>query len=196
MDKIITEKPVLSAPPRVTLGELLFSFLRLGLSSFGGGMAGWTHREIVERRQWLDEEAFMNTLTVAQILPGANPVNLAVYIGLKLRGVVGASVAFCGMLAPALVVILLMFLCYQKLAGYSETHAVLQGLACVGIASTLTMGIKTSRRLQRVPLPVLTAVGVFLAVGPFHAPLIPVVIVAIPLSVFFAFYGKRGSTHG
>jgi chromate transporter len=191
MDKIIDNR--LTRPiPQVSLPALLVSFLRLGTSSFGGGMAGWTHREIVERRQWLDEETFMNTLTIAQILPGANPVNLAVYIGLKLRGVVGACIAFSGMLAPAFTVILLMNLVYERLRAYPETHTVLQGLACVGIASTLTMGIKTARRLRRVPLPMLTALAVFLAVGPLRWPLIPVVAVAIPASVLFAFYGKSG----
>jgi len=120
----------------VPLSDLLISFLRLGASSFGGGMSGWTHREIVERRGWLDDDNFLKTLTIAQILPGANPVNLAVYIGLKLRGWTGAALAFAGMLAPALTVILLMSFFYEKINGYSEAHTVLRGLACVGIASS------------------------------------------------------------
>lgn len=174
----------------VPLSALLISFLRLGASSFGGGMSGWTHREIVERRGWLDEDNFLKTLTIAQILPGANPVNLAVYIGLKLRGWTGAALAFTGMLTPAFTVILAMSFFYEKINGYEESHTVLRGLACVGIASSLTMGIKTGRRLHRHAGPILIAVAVFLMVGVLRWPLVPVVAVSIPVSIIAAFFVK------
>lgn len=190
MDKPVDDRIAIS-PPRVRLQALLASFLRLGASSFGGGMSGWTHREIVERRRWLEEDNFMKTLTIAQILPGANPVNLAVYIGLKLRGVAGAAIAFAGMIAPAFIAILLIRLVYAQLSPYAETHAVLRGFACVGIASTLAMGIKTARRLRREIAPIAIALAVFAMVGPLHWPLIPVVAGAIPISIAVAFLQGR-----
>ncbi len=190
MDKPVDDRIEIS-PPRVRLQALLASFLRLGASSFGGGMSGWTHREIVERRRWLEEDNFMKTLTIAQILPGANPVNLAVYIGLKLRGVAGAAIAFAGMIAPAFIAILLIRLVYAQLSPYAETHAVLRGFACVGIASTLAMGIKTARRLRREIAPIAIALAVFAMVGPLHWPLIPVVAGAIPISIAVAFLQGR-----
>lgn len=174
----------------IPLSALLISFLRLGASSFGGGMSGWTHREIVERRGWLDEDNFLKTLTIAQILPGANPVNLAVYIGLKLRGWTGAALAFMGMLAPAFTVILAMSFFYEKINGYAEAHTVLRGLACVGIASSLTMGIKTGRRLRRHAVPILIAIAVFVIVGLLRWPLVPVVAFAIPFSIVAAFFAE------
>jgi chromate transporter len=183
----------------VPLSDLLISFLRLGASSFGGGMSGWTHREIVERRGWLNDDNFLKTLTIAQILPGANPVNLAVYIGLKLRGWTGAALAFAGMLAPALTVILLMSFFYEKINGYSEAHTVLRGLACVGIASSLTMGIKTGRRLHRHAVPILIAIAVFVMVGLLRWPLVPVVAFSIPVSIVAAFFvrdKRREKKHG
>jgi chromate transporter len=137
----------------------------------------------------------MKTLTIAQILPGANPVNLSVYIGLKLRGWVGAGVALVGMVLPAFTAILLISFAYQQLNAYPQAHTVLRGLACVGIASTLTMGIKTARRLRRHTVPIVIAVIVFVVVGVLRWPLVPVVAVAIPVSVFSAFWLKD-SKHG
>lgn len=180
---------------KVPLSDLLISFLRLGASSFGGGVSGWTHREIVERRGWLDEDNFLKTLTIAQILPGANPVNLAVYIGLKLRGWTGAALAFTGMLAPAFTVILVMSFFYEQINGYEAAHTVLRGLACVGIASSLTMGVKTGKRLRRHAVPILIAVAVFVTVGVLRWPLVPVVAVSIPLSIVAAFFVKE-KKHG
>ncbi|MCZ4089037.1 chromate transporter [Sinorhizobium psoraleae] len=180
----------------VTSLALLASFLRLGASSFGGGMAGWTHREIVERRAWLTDEEFLKTLTVAQIMPGANPVNLAVYIGLKLRGIAGACIALFGMVLPAFAVILVMSVTYQQLRSHPEAQAVLRGLACVGIASSLTMGIKTARRLKAHALPILMALSVFLMVGVLHWSLVAVVAATIPVSVAATFWIEREKSHG
>ena len=62
-------------PPSV-LGVALL-FLRVGVTAFGGGTTAFTHRELVERTGWLTEQSFLTGLTIAQVLPGANPVNLA-----------------------------------------------------------------------------------------------------------------------
>lgn len=170
-------------PDPISPLALLASFLRLGASSFGGGMSGWTHREIVERRGWMNDSEFLQTLTVAQIMPGANPVNLAVYIGLKLCGITGAAIALVGMVFPAFAVILILGALYQWLRIYPEAQAVLRGLACMGIASSLTMGLKTSRRLNGRIVPILIAVAVFTAVGVLQWPLVTVVVCVIPASV-------------
>lgn len=195
LDKPVDNKTI-GSEPEVSLGALLTSFLRLGASSFGGGMAGWTHREIVERRKWLDDDNFIKTLTIAQILPGANPMNLAVYIGLKLRGWTGAVVALFGMLLPAFTVILLMSMVYEQLSAYPQTHTVLRGLACVGLASSVTMGLKTSRKVRQQLVPSLIAIAVFVVVGVLRWPLIPVVAGAIPFSIVCAFLIKQEKKNG
>ncbi|WP_429810438.1 chromate transporter [Ensifer sp. B1-9] len=190
------DKSEIAELQRVRALDLLTSFLRLGASSFGGGMTGWTHREIVERRRWLTDNEFLQTLTIAQIMPGANPVNLAVYIGLKLAGLRGATVALFGMVLPAFVAILVLSLAYQQLRSYPEAQAVLRGLACVGIASSLSMGIKTARRLKAHVVPIGIAVSVFLTVGVLRWPLVLVVVGAIPLSVAATFWLERRKIRG
>ncbi|WP_395448911.1 chromate transporter [Aminobacter sp. UC22_36] len=195
MDQPVDKSEAVEIQPVAVL-DLLMSFLRLGASSFGGGMTGWTHREIVERRRWLTDNEFLQTLTIAQIMPGANPVNLAVYIGLKLAGLRGAAVALFGMIMPAFLAILALSFTYQQLRSYPEAQAVLRGLACVGIASSLTMGIKTARRLKAQVLPIGIAVGVFLTVGVLRWPLVLVVVGAIPLSVAAALWLERKKNRG
>ncbi|MGO4622452.1 chromate transporter [Ensifer sp. 2YAB10] len=194
MDKPVGECAPVAVQP-VPVLDLLSSFLRLGASSFGGGMTGWTHREIVERRRWLTDQEFLQTLTIAQIMPGANPVNLAVYIGLKLSGLRGAAAALCGMIMPAFLAILALSFTYQQLRSYPEAQAVLRGLACVGIASSLTMGIKTARRLKPHVLPIGIAIAVFLTVGVLRWPLVLVVTGAIPISVAATFWLERRRSH-
>src|ERR1700731_4356054 len=83
----------LAVRPTVGLLQLLGTFVRLGAMTFGGSVQSWVHREVVERLGWIDNKAFLSGLTVAQVLPGANPVNIALYVGLKQRGGVGAVAA-------------------------------------------------------------------------------------------------------
>jgi chromate transporter len=184
-------------PATVPLIALLVTFLRLGTMTFGGSVQSWVHREIVERLGWLDNKSFLSGLTVAQVLPGANPVNIALYVGLQLRGGVGAGIAVLGMIVPSFCVILVLGYFYRAFGHLTVVHFVLAGLAASGVGATLTMGIKVARRLPRDWATMLIAVVVFLVVGVLRWPMVPVVAVAVPLSVLWAYVlERRAISHG
>src|SRR5882724_76305 len=189
--------PESDAPVRPAVGllQLLGTFVRLGAMTFGGSVQSWVHREVVERLGWIDNKAFLSGLTVAQVLPGAKPVNIALYVGLKLRGGVGAVVAVVGMVVPAFCVILCLGYFYRGYGHLAVVHFVLAGLAASGVGATLTMGIKVARRLPRNLMTGLIAVSVFFLVGVLRWPMIPVVAVAIPTSIAVAFLGNMRAVH-
>lgn len=172
---------------RVALSKLLSTFVRLGTMTFGGGVQSWIHREVVERLGWLDNKSFLSGLTVAQVLPGANPVNIALYVGLQLRGGAGAAVAVFGMLVPAFCVTLLLGAFYRNFGHLAVVHFVLAGMAAAGVGATLTMGIKVARRLPRSVINGLIALVVFVLVGVLRWPMVPIVAVMVPLSIAVAF---------
>jgi chromate transporter len=189
--------PESDAPVRPAVGllQLLGTFVRLGALTFGGSVQSWVHREVVQRLGWIDNKAFLSGLTVAQVLPGANPVNIALYVGLKLRGGVGAAVAVVGMVVPAFCVILCLGYFYRGYGHLAVVHFVLAGLAASGVGATLTMGIKVARRLPRNLMTALIALTVFFVVGVLRWPMIPVVAVAIPTSIAVAFFANRRAVH-
>jgi chromate transporter len=182
-----------AVPPRVGLNQLLATFVRLGTMTFGGGVQAWIHREVVQRLGWINDKSFLSGMTVAQILPGANPVNMALYVGLQLRGGVGAAVAVFGMLIPAFCTTLLLGALYRSYGHLAVIHFVLAGMAAAGVGATLTMGIKVARRLPRNLVTALLAVAVFVLVGVLRWPMIPVVAVMVPLSIAVAFVAERNS---
>ena len=182
-----------AVPARVGLSQLLATFVRLGTMTFGGGVQSWIHREVVQRLGWINDKSFLSGMTVAQILPGANPVNMALYVGLHLRGGVGAAVAVFGMLIPAFCTTLLLGALYRSYGHLAAVHFVLAGMAAAGVGATLTMGIKVARRLPRNLVTALIAVTVFVLVGVLRWPMIPVVVVMVPLSIALAFVAERKS---
>lgn len=176
--------------PKVPLATLFAGMLRVALSSFGGSTSAMVHREVVDRRGWLSEAQYLATLTVAQVLPGANPVNIAVYVGLQLRGAAGAAVAGAAMVLPAFALILVLGAVYARIGSDPLAQTVLGGLAAVGLAAMLAMGLRTARALKGDAPLVLLAAATFLAFGVFRLPLIPVVCVAAPVAVLLAWRAR------
>ena len=176
--------PVRAAPPG--LPAIFLAFLRLGCTSFGGGTAGWLHRDIVLRRRWLDEPTFLAMLTVGQALPGSNGTKLTVLIGQHLRGTVGAAIALSALLAGPFVIVLAVGALYAGLTGQKIVHDMLDGVAAAVVGLTFATGLRSV--VHGAPEPIAWAIAALtvLCVGVLRWPLIPVVLCLAPLSIGLA----------
>lgn len=89
------------------LWELFYIFAKIGLFTFGGGyaMISIIEETCVERKKWISHEEMMNMTVIAESTPGPIAINCATYVGYKLSGFVGATVATFGMVLPSFVVI-------------------------------------------------------------------------------------------
>src|ERR1700744_2798923 len=100
------DRAAIRSPDRPSLGSLFLSFVSIGMMSFGGGLAAWTRREVVQKRGWMDDTQFLSGYALSQLLPGATNVNLAVFIGAQMRGNFGALACLAGLTALPLVIVL------------------------------------------------------------------------------------------
>jgi chromate transporter len=163
--------------------RLFFVFTRIGLTSFGGGLSGWLLREFVQDRQWLSEEEFLNGLAVSQALPGVNVTNMAIWIGYRLRGPIGAFAGFMGIVVPPAFVIVLLGMLFSFVAQYPITRLALAGAAAAAIGLSLSMGITTARRVPPRLISWVVLLVTFVTIGLLHWPLPWVVLVAGSISV-------------
>jgi chromate transporter len=175
-----------AAPARVSLLAILGVFAKIGLMSFGGALSGWMHREIVVRRQWMDEADFLNGLALGQIMPGANVANLSLYIGHRMRGGIGAVTALLGMLLPPMILVLALAMLYDRVAGVLWLHRFIDGVAAAAIGLTIMVGIRASRRVERRLGPVTILLLLFVTVGVLRWPMVPVVLCVTPASLLLA----------
>jgi chromate transporter len=74
----------------VSLPELFAAYFLIGLTGFGPSIVAETKKIIVKRKQWINEDEFLNGISLRQLLPGATFCSLTVYIGYKIRGIAGA----------------------------------------------------------------------------------------------------------
>jgi chromate transporter len=157
-----------------SLADLFVSFTLLALQGFGGVLAV-VQRELVERKQWLTQEEFIEEWAVAQVMPGPNVVNLSLMIGGRYFGLPGALAALAGMLAVPLVVVLLLALVYAQFAGNAAVAGALRGMAAVSAGLIGAAGLKLSTALLRHPIPlgvcVAICAAVFGMVALLHLPL-------------------------
>ncbi|WP_411871268.1 chromate transporter [Vulcanococcus limneticus] len=184
-----TPPPAAPPAPPPSLAELFLGMQQVALSSFGGGLSAWSQRIVVENRRWMSNEDFITGLTVARLFPGPNQINMAVYIGARFHGLVGAMAALAGMLLLPFSVLLLIGLAYFYLHLVLAVDRVLAGVVAAAAGMALSMGFKILGEYRRDPLALLLAAVSFVAMDVFHVRLIPLVLVLGPIAM--ALYWPR-----
>ncbi|HLW57560.1 MAG TPA: chromate efflux transporter [Bacteriovoracaceae bacterium] len=173
--------------------ELLFIFLRLGLTSFGGPIAhlGYFRDEFVTKRKWLSEHAYADLVSLCQFLPGPASSQVGMGIGLSRLGIWGAILAWIGFTLPSAIVLVL---CALGMAHFdtTESHQWLHALKVVAVAvvaqAVLGMGKKLCPDRERISIAVIASVIVLFV----HTALIQVLVLTLA-GIYGAFFLKSAS---
>lgn len=160
-------------------GELFGAFQRMALQGFGGVMPV-AQRELVERRRWLTAPEFLELLSLAQVLPGANVVNLALIYGDRHFGLRGAAAALTGLLVAPLALVLVLAVLVHRWSDLSAVSGALRGMSAVAAGLMLATALRLAPALRaqvlgRVPAAVVVAAS-FAAIGLWRLPLAGVVL--------------------
>jgi chromate transporter len=146
---------------------------------------------LVEERNWLSDDEFSETLSLCQVLPGPNIVNVAVSVGTRFRGARGAIAAFMGLLCAPFAIILVLGALFTHYGDLPAVSAAFRGISAAAAGLVLAMGLKmaASPRL-RSPIAVF-ALAAFAGIALFRLPLGPVLLAAAPASIAAAAWRKR-----
>lgn len=127
--------------------DLFWSFTWLALQGFGGVLAV-AQRELVEKKQWMTREQFVEDWAVAQILPGPNVMNLSLMLGARYFGFTGALAAFAGMFAVPLVLILVLAVGFASVSDHPMAMGALRGMGAVAAGLITATGLKLASALK------------------------------------------------
>jgi chromate transporter len=176
--------------PRVSTWRIALTFNQIALASFGGGLSAWSRHMVVERQRWMNDEEFLSAMTVCRVLPGANQVNLAVFVGARLRGATGAIAAILGLTAlPALIVLALGAL-YTAHRDMPSVQATLRGMTAAAVALSLSMAYRTGRACLTSPPAWALFAAALLAGAVLRTPLLALLAVLAPLGMWWAWPRK------
>ena len=127
----------------MTLLQLFYSFLQIGLFSIGGGYAAipLIQNQTVEIHHWLTPDQFMDLATIAEMMPGPIAINGATFVGLKIAGLPGAVIATLGCITPSLIIVSLLAYIYRKYRELPVLQSTLASLRPAVVALIFSAGI-------------------------------------------------------
>jgi chromate transporter len=184
IDKLEERAPTGGEPFKsVSFGEAVRTWAYVALNSFGGpaGQIAVMHREIIERRKWLDENRFLHALNYCMLLPGPEAQQLATYIGWLMHGVRGGLVAGILFILPGVVVLMALSIVYALFADATFVQALFYGIKPAVIAVVAEAVVRVSRRALVTRLHVVVAIAAFVAIFFFDLPF-PLIVAGAALA--------------
>ncbi|MBE6267388.1 MAG: chromate transporter [Bacteroidales bacterium] len=166
-----------------SLPELTATFSKIGLFTIGGGyaMIPLIEHYVVERNKWVEKEEFLDLLALAQSAPGVFAVNIAIFIGYKLRGLKGAIFASLGSALPSVVCILLIAIFFRTFRENHIVEYVFRGIrpAVVALVAAPVFSVAKTAKITytTVWIPIVAALLIVaLGVSPIY--IIPAALIA------------------
>lgn len=110
--------------------NIFWTFFRVGILAFGGGQSiiPVMQQEVVDSRQWMSIPEFTDLLAIGNGLPGPIATKMAVAIGYKISGIIGATAALAGLLLPSTVMMLIVVLFFFTYKESTHVQAMLRGM--------------------------------------------------------------------
>ncbi len=171
------------------LTQIFASFLKLGLTCFGGPLAhlGYFHDTFVRRKHWMSEDDFAETVALCQLLPGATSSQVGMAIGLKRAGRWGAVAAWLGFTLPSAIFMTITAFAFSSFANLSHS-GITRGLKLAALAvvahACLTMFKSLCPDASRKVMALVSAT-VLMMNAPFFSHITLLIISAIVGLVLF-----------
>lgn len=156
--------------------QMFFEFFKVGLFSFGGGLATIPFlNELADRTGWFTREMLINMLAVSESTPGPIGVNVATYVGYDLCGIFGGLISTIGLVTPSVICILLIVRILDRFRDSTIVQHLFVGIrpAAVGLIASAAIEVlrsclinmtawETKQFAQLVDWPALILLGVLL----------------------------------
>ena len=157
---------------RPSLATLSLSFLKLGLTAFGGpAMVAYIKEMSVNRHQWLDKETFKDGVALCQTIPGATAMQMAAYVGFRAKGIAGAFASYVGFGLPAFILMLVLSSLYARYHQVPGIISLFNGLQVAVVAivahATYSFGKTTFRNYKEILLALAAAAVLWTGISPF-----------------------------
>ncbi len=135
------------APSAPSPAQLFRAFTHLALQGFGGVLPV-AQQELVEKRRWVGREDFLAMLSLAQVLPGPNVINLALMVGDRFAGTRGALASLAGILCAPLVLVLALAMVVQQLQHWPWVTGALRGMGVVAAGLVVVTALRLATGLR------------------------------------------------
>ena len=144
---------------------LLFTMMKIGLFTFGGGyaMISLLENEFVSKRKWLGGEEFLDMVAIAESTPGPIAINAATYIGYRVGRVPGAVFGTVGVVTPSFCIIYLISLFFRRFLSVAWVASAFRGIQVAVVFLIFSAALRLFKKLAKTPFAVTVFIAVTLA---------------------------------
>ncbi|WP_055666058.1 chromate transporter [Desnuesiella massiliensis] len=173
--------------------DMFLVFFKIGAFTIGGGyaMVPLIEKEVVDKKQWVEKEEFVDMLALAQSSPGPIAVNTAVFVGYKVGGVPGLIFTTLGSVLPSFIIILIIASFFVGIQDSPVVERIFKGIrpAVVALiaAPVIRMGKSAKINKYTIIIPILIAV----VVGVLKVTAIYIIILAAIGGNIYGWYKGR-----
>ena len=176
-----------------TLGGLFLSFLKIGVTGFGGGLAVLTNIRsiVVQERRWLSDNDFVEALALGQSLPGTSAGNAVTYIGFRLRGWRGAGVSLSGFILPSMLMMIALAIFYDSFRALPNTEQLFHGFNSAVVALIAVTAWRMGKQTVSKPWQRILAILACAAVVVFKATVVEVILLSGLVGIGIEAFSER-----
>jgi chromate transporter len=162
----------------ISLPKIFLVFFKIGTFSFGGvySMIAFFERELVDKRQWITHDEFMESFAIGQMTPGPPIVNTGICIGYKLGGLRGALAATVGQAFTGTILAILLAAFYLYMKDNPLLQATMKGVAAAVVGLLGSIIYKMATKMITEYRSALLALGAFLALDLFKVNPIAIIL--------------------
>ena len=169
--------------------DLLFTFMKVGFFTFGGGYAMLSVIEdnCVEKKKWITHDDMMNVTVIAESTPGPIAINCATFIGYRQAGILGSIAATVGIVLPSFAVILIISGFLDNFLEIEVVKNAFRGIKCAVGILIVSAAVTMIKKMKKKTFPI--AVMVLSALAMLATDLFSFGFSAITIIVFAALLG-------
>ena len=166
---------------------MFLTFFKIGAFTFGGGFAmiPIIQKEVVEKRKWIKDEEFMDTISIAQSSPGPIAVNSSIFVGYKIAGFKGALVCTVGTVLPSFLIILIIAVFFTQFNSNPIFEKIFLGIRPVVVALIFSAVYQLITKAHLGYKDLVIAVIACVTIVVFNVTAIYVIIIGVVLRVIY-----------
>lgn len=180
---------VAAARAKATVFDIFWQFLTIGATSFGG-VVPYLREGLITKNHWVDDKEFVELLSISQSLPGLNATNMAILLGDRLKGWMGAVAGIVGVCLPGGLLMLAVGMFYRIHGDHAFVTGMLKGVAAAATGLLLATVIQLGKKSLSHRFDLVFVLIAVLAVNRLHLG-VPKTLVIVGLAAIFFHYPRK-----
>jgi len=185
---------VAAARAKTTVFDIFLQFLIIGATSFGG-VVPYLRNSLVSKLHWVDDKEFVELLSISQSLPGLNATNMAVLLGDRLKGWMGAVAGVVGMCLPGAIIMLLAGIVYKVRGDHDLVTFALKGVAAAAAGLLLATVIQLGKKSLSHQFDLAFVLVTVLLVNRLHVS-VPRTLIFVGIAAILFHYPRKTAKAG